>query len=36
MGQGSVVGAGDSTLPWQPISADNMYMEHWKTACAKS
>lgn len=36
MGQGSVVGAGDSVLPWQPIPADNMYMEHWKTACAKS
>jgi hypothetical protein len=36
MGQGDVVGSGDSALPWQAIPGSSIFINHWKTACAKS
>jgi hypothetical protein len=36
MGQGSVVASSDAPLRWEPIPADSLFVEHWKTACARS
>jgi hypothetical protein len=36
MGRGSVIASSDEPLGWQPIPAGSLFMEHWKTACARS
>ncbi|HKA40868.1 MAG TPA: surface-adhesin E family protein [Burkholderiales bacterium] len=36
MGQGAVIAASDAPLAWERIPAGSLFIEHWKTACAKS
>jgi hypothetical protein len=36
MGRGSTVATGDDTLPWGPIPENSLFIDHWKTVCAKS
>lgn len=36
MGRGALVASGDDVLPWEPIDPNSIFINHWKTACAKS